>query len=201
MQTRREAVTAVGLLVAGGLASPAFAQGGSSTASLAERFAATLSAHDIDGFAAPFFRQPRQSPSQRCCTTIASECNSKARDCDVFQGATDGIAGFKSHNRSYGHRQGPCGGKLHLHRHTQRHLFWHRANGSVVALHFVRYFPGARRADCRALEYGRYRRRPSSTPRVIFQRRRCPLLPLSDICCAAKYFGYSGKSRNRVSAS
>ena len=54
MQTRREAVTAVGLLVAGGLASPAFAQGGSSTASLAERFAAMLNAHDIDGFAALF---------------------------------------------------------------------------------------------------------------------------------------------------
>ncbi len=54
MQNRRESVTAVGLLVAGALASPAFAQSGSSTASLAERFAATLSAHDIDGFAALF---------------------------------------------------------------------------------------------------------------------------------------------------
>jgi len=54
MQNRREAVTAVGLLVAGGLVSPAFAQSGSSTASLAERFAATLSAHDIDGFAGLF---------------------------------------------------------------------------------------------------------------------------------------------------
>ena len=54
MQNRREAATAVGLLLAGGLASPALAQSGSSTASLAERFAATLSAHDIDGFAALF---------------------------------------------------------------------------------------------------------------------------------------------------
>jgi predicted SnoaL-like aldol condensation-catalyzing enzyme len=54
MQNRREAVTAVGFLLAGGLASPALAQSGSSTASLAERFAATLSAHDIDGFAALF---------------------------------------------------------------------------------------------------------------------------------------------------
>ena len=54
MQNRREAAAAVGLLVAGSLASPAFAQSGSSTASLAERFAATLSAHDIDGFAALF---------------------------------------------------------------------------------------------------------------------------------------------------
>ena len=54
MQNRREAVTAVGFLLAGGLASPALAQSGSSTASLAERFAATLSTHDIDGFAALF---------------------------------------------------------------------------------------------------------------------------------------------------
>jgi hypothetical protein len=54
MQNRREAVTAVGLLFAGGLTSPVFAQSGSSTTSLAERFAATLSAHDVDGFAALF---------------------------------------------------------------------------------------------------------------------------------------------------
>ena len=52
MQNRREALTAAGLLIAGGLASPVVAQTGSSTTSLAERFAATLSAHDIDEFAA-----------------------------------------------------------------------------------------------------------------------------------------------------
>jgi len=54
MQNRREAVAAVGLLVSGSLASPVFAQSGSSTMSLAERFAATLSAHDIEGFATLF---------------------------------------------------------------------------------------------------------------------------------------------------
>ncbi len=54
MQNRRQAVTATGLLVAGGLVSPVLAQRSSSPRSLAERFAATLSAHDIDGFAALF---------------------------------------------------------------------------------------------------------------------------------------------------
>jgi steroid delta-isomerase-like uncharacterized protein len=54
MQNRREAVAAVGLLVSGSLASPVFAQSGLSTMSLAERFAATLSAHDIEGFATLF---------------------------------------------------------------------------------------------------------------------------------------------------
>jgi steroid delta-isomerase-like uncharacterized protein len=54
MQNRRQAVTAAGLLVAGGLVSPVFAQKSSSPTSLAERFAATLNAHDIDGFAALF---------------------------------------------------------------------------------------------------------------------------------------------------
>ena len=54
MQNRREAVAAVGLLAAGGLASPVFAESGSLTTSLAERFAETLSAHDIDRFAALF---------------------------------------------------------------------------------------------------------------------------------------------------
>ena len=54
MQTRRQAVTAAGFLIAGGLVSPIFAQKSSSPTSLAERFATTLSAHDIDGFAALF---------------------------------------------------------------------------------------------------------------------------------------------------
>jgi steroid delta-isomerase-like uncharacterized protein len=54
MQNRREAATAVGLLVVGGLASPVFAQSGSSTTLLAERFAATLSEQDINGFATLF---------------------------------------------------------------------------------------------------------------------------------------------------
>jgi steroid delta-isomerase-like uncharacterized protein len=53
MQNRRQ-VTVGGLLLSGGLVSPAFAQGSASPSSLAERFAATLSAHDIDGFAALF---------------------------------------------------------------------------------------------------------------------------------------------------
>lgn len=53
MQSRRQ-VTAAGLLLAGGLVSPVLAQSSSSPRSLAERFATTLSAHDIDGFAALF---------------------------------------------------------------------------------------------------------------------------------------------------
>jgi hypothetical protein len=52
MQNRRQ-VTAAGLFL-GGLLTPALAQPASSPQSLAERFAATLSAHDIDGFAALF---------------------------------------------------------------------------------------------------------------------------------------------------
>jgi steroid delta-isomerase-like uncharacterized protein len=54
MQNRRQALAAAGLLVAGGLVPPVFAQKSSSPTSLAERFATTLSAHDIDGFAALF---------------------------------------------------------------------------------------------------------------------------------------------------
>ena len=54
MQNRRQAVTAAGLLIAEGLVSPGFAQKSSSPTSLAERFAATLSAHDIEGLAALF---------------------------------------------------------------------------------------------------------------------------------------------------
>jgi hypothetical protein len=53
MQNRRQ-LTAGGLLFAGSLISPALAQSKSSPQSLAERFAATLSAQDIDGFAALF---------------------------------------------------------------------------------------------------------------------------------------------------
>jgi steroid delta-isomerase-like uncharacterized protein len=53
MQNRRQ-VTATGLLLGGGLLTPALAQPASSPQSLAERFAATLSAHDIEGFAALF---------------------------------------------------------------------------------------------------------------------------------------------------
>jgi hypothetical protein len=52
MQNRRQ-VTTAGLFL-GGLLTPALAQPASSPQSLAERFAATLSAHDIDGFAALF---------------------------------------------------------------------------------------------------------------------------------------------------
>ena len=54
MQNRREAVTSAGFLVAGSLVSPVFAQSSATPTSLAERFAETLSAHDIDGFAALF---------------------------------------------------------------------------------------------------------------------------------------------------
>jgi steroid delta-isomerase-like uncharacterized protein len=53
MQNRRQ-VTVAGLLFTGGLVSPALAQSNSSPQSLAERFAATLNAHDIDAFAALF---------------------------------------------------------------------------------------------------------------------------------------------------
>ena len=54
MPNRRQAVTVAGLLAAGGLVSPVFAQKSLSPTFLAERFATTLSAHDIDGFAALF---------------------------------------------------------------------------------------------------------------------------------------------------
>jgi steroid delta-isomerase-like uncharacterized protein len=53
MQNRRQ-VAAAGLLLAGGLVQSAFAQSTASPQTVAERFAATLSAHDIDGFAALF---------------------------------------------------------------------------------------------------------------------------------------------------
>jgi steroid delta-isomerase-like uncharacterized protein len=53
MQNRRQ-VTAAGLLLAGGFAAPASAQSSASPQTVAERFAATLSAHDIDAFAALF---------------------------------------------------------------------------------------------------------------------------------------------------
>jgi steroid delta-isomerase-like uncharacterized protein len=53
MQNRRQ-VTAAGLLLAGGFAAPAFAQPVASPQAVAERFAAALSAHDIDAFAALF---------------------------------------------------------------------------------------------------------------------------------------------------
>ena len=53
MPNRRQ-VAAAGLLFAGSLADPALAQSAGSPQSLAEKFAATLSAHDMDGFAALF---------------------------------------------------------------------------------------------------------------------------------------------------
>jgi len=53
MHTRRQ-VAAAGLLIAGGVMSPALGQSTSSPQSLAERFAATLNQHDIDAFAALF---------------------------------------------------------------------------------------------------------------------------------------------------
>jgi steroid delta-isomerase-like uncharacterized protein len=53
MRNRRD-VTTAGFLLAGGLLSPAFAQSVQSPRSLAERFASTLSAHDINAFAALF---------------------------------------------------------------------------------------------------------------------------------------------------
>jgi steroid delta-isomerase-like uncharacterized protein len=53
MQNRRQ-LAAAGLLIAGGFAVPALAQSSASPKSLAERFAKTLSDHDIDAFAALF---------------------------------------------------------------------------------------------------------------------------------------------------
>jgi steroid delta-isomerase-like uncharacterized protein len=52
MQNRRE-LAAAGILLAGGFAAPALAQSASPKA-MAERFAKTLSDHDIDAFAALF---------------------------------------------------------------------------------------------------------------------------------------------------
>jgi steroid delta-isomerase-like uncharacterized protein len=51
MPNRREVAS---LLVAGGFATPALAQSNAPAQPLAEKFAATLSAHDIDAFAALF---------------------------------------------------------------------------------------------------------------------------------------------------
>jgi len=53
MQNRRQ-LAAAGFLLAGGLAAPAFAQAPASPKAIAERFAKTLSDHDIDAFAALF---------------------------------------------------------------------------------------------------------------------------------------------------
>ena len=53
MPNRRQ-VAAAGFLLARGLAEPALAQSSASPQALAEKFAATLSAHDIDTFAALF---------------------------------------------------------------------------------------------------------------------------------------------------
>jgi steroid delta-isomerase-like uncharacterized protein len=53
MLNRRQ-VTTAGLFLAGGLAQPALAQPAASPQAVAERFAATLTAHDIDAFAALF---------------------------------------------------------------------------------------------------------------------------------------------------
>jgi steroid delta-isomerase-like uncharacterized protein len=53
MHNRRQ-VTAAGLFLAGGFAGTALAQSSASPQAVAERFAATLSAHDIDAFAALF---------------------------------------------------------------------------------------------------------------------------------------------------
>lgn len=53
MQNRRQ-VTAAGLLLGGGLLTPALAQSAPSPRSLAEQFATTLSAGNIDGFSALF---------------------------------------------------------------------------------------------------------------------------------------------------
>ncbi len=53
MPNRRQ-VTTAGLFLAGGLVRPAFAQPAASPQAVAERFAATLTAHDIDAFAALF---------------------------------------------------------------------------------------------------------------------------------------------------
>ncbi len=53
MQNRRQ-VTAAGLLIGASLLTPALAQSAPSPQSLAEQFAATLSAGDIDGFSALF---------------------------------------------------------------------------------------------------------------------------------------------------
>ena len=60
MPSRRQAtpsrrqVAAAGLALAGSLVEPALARSSELSQSLAEQFAATLSAHDIDGFAALF---------------------------------------------------------------------------------------------------------------------------------------------------
>jgi steroid delta-isomerase-like uncharacterized protein len=54
MMPNRRQVAAAGLLLAGGLAEPVLAQSNAAPRALAERFAATLSAHDIDDFAALF---------------------------------------------------------------------------------------------------------------------------------------------------
>ncbi|WP_082222070.1 ester cyclase [Mesorhizobium loti] len=53
MQNRRQ-VTTAGLLLGGGLLAPTLARAAASPQSLAERFAATLSAGDIDGFSELF---------------------------------------------------------------------------------------------------------------------------------------------------
>jgi steroid delta-isomerase-like uncharacterized protein len=53
MPNRRH-VTAAGLLLAGSLVEPALAQSNAVPPALAEKFAATLSAHDMDAFAALF---------------------------------------------------------------------------------------------------------------------------------------------------
>jgi steroid delta-isomerase-like uncharacterized protein len=54
MMRNRRQVTAAGLLLGGGLLTPALAQSAPSPQSLAEQFAATLSAGNIDGFSALF---------------------------------------------------------------------------------------------------------------------------------------------------
>ena len=179
MQNRREAVTAVGLLVAGGLVSPAFAQSGSSTASLAERFAATLSAHDIDGFAGLFSDSYVNHQVSAAAPSPPANVTPKQGTIAFFKARLTGLPDLKVAIEAMVTDKDHVAASF-VYTGTHKGTYFGIAPiGSVVALHFVRYFPSARRADHRALGYGRYRRRPSATPRVIFQLRRCPLLAQS----------------------
>ena len=94
MPNRRQ-VAAAGLLLAGSLVDPALAQSNVSPQSIAEKFAATLSAHDIDAFAALFADNYVNHQVSAAAPPPAANVSPKQGTVAFFKGRLTGLPDLK----------------------------------------------------------------------------------------------------------
>ena len=187
------AITGTGL-VASGLVAAVQASGEAGVEAIVERFAATLTAHDITAFGALFADDDVNHQVSAAAPPTPGK-PAKQATIDLFAARLTGLPDLRvdvevtiaSSDRA---------AELPLYRHPQWALPRRRPDRTPPALHLLRHLHGPPGLDRRALGHGRHRRHPGRAAplRPAPHFLTCPL-PRSDAARGPTAMGFPSTSR------